>query len=217
MRLLGYFFSILGIFLLISEPAFAQQDTSEPNATTQDQQQEPNDQSGDFRYISDDLFTYLRSGPGTNYRLLGSVNAGTKIQLLQVDNEKGYAEVIDNRQRTGWIETRFISPTPSIRNEFKALQVEVKEKEQSRLDMQKKLEAATQNLSKSDEQKSSLNRQVTQQLEDIARLKEQFEQRERANSMEWFTRGAILAIIALVLGYFMGLIGRKRKNSNRLM
>ncbi len=35
------------------------------------------------RYISDDLFTFMHSGPNNTYRIMGSVNAGSKVQLLQ--------------------------------------------------------------------------------------------------------------------------------------
>ena len=37
------------------------------------------------RYISDDLFTFMHSGPNNTYRIMGSVNAGEKVKLLQVN------------------------------------------------------------------------------------------------------------------------------------
>ena len=35
------------------------------------------------RYISDDLFTFMHSGPNNTYRIIGSVNAGSKVQLIK--------------------------------------------------------------------------------------------------------------------------------------
>lgn len=35
------------------------------------------------RYVSDELNTWVRSGPGDNYRLVGTVNAGEEVTLLQ--------------------------------------------------------------------------------------------------------------------------------------
>ncbi len=32
--------------------------------------------SAAIRYVSDDLFTYIHSGPGTKYKIIGSVNSG---------------------------------------------------------------------------------------------------------------------------------------------
>ncbi|MFT6268515.1 MAG: SH3 domain protein [Alphaproteobacteria bacterium] len=193
-----------------------QSDESEERLDSEGGKQ-PNDQNGEFRWVSDDLFTYLHAGPGNDYRLLGSVTAGTQIQLLQVDRENGYAEVIDNRQRTGWIEIKFVSRNQSIRDDVTDLQASLTQRDESLASIQTELNAVMQNLNTFDAQKTKLNRQITQQLEDIARLNEQLERRERANNMQWFTRGAMLGVIALLIGYILGLFGRKRKSNDRLM
>lgn len=200
--------------LVLSSFSYAQSEQSEEQA---ERQQASVVQDGEFRWVSDDLFTYLRAGPGKGYRLLGSVNAGTKIQLLQVDREAGYAEIIDNRQRTGWIEIRYVSRNQSIRDDIKDLQNLLVEKEEDVQNMNTQVASVMQNLANSDEQKTKLNRQITQQLEDISRLNEQIEKRERTNNMLWFTRGSILGVSALLIGYTLGIFGRRRKHDNRLM
>jgi SH3 domain protein len=59
--------AILNILILsVVAPTMAQQESSTEN-------------SDDVRYISDDLFTFLHAGPGRNYRILGSVLAGSKV------------------------------------------------------------------------------------------------------------------------------------------
>ena len=77
--------------------------------------QEPNDSDGEVRYISDDLFTYLHAGPGRNFRILGSVVAGTRVTLLQEDAENKVVEIIDEKQRTGWVDAECISVSRSVR------------------------------------------------------------------------------------------------------
>ena len=211
-----YFFIFIFTCSLASVSALsnAQTKQSEPAIELK---QEPNDQNGEFRWVSDDLFTYLRAGPGKGYRLLGSVNAGTKIQLLQLDRDAGYAEIIDNRQRTGWIEIRYVSNSQSIRDNINDLQILLKDKEESLQSMQAKVQAVMKNLSDSDAHKAKLNRQVTRQLEELSRLNEQNEKRERASNMQWFTRGSILALVALLIGYVLGIVGRRRNAKSRLM
>lgn len=206
-----YIRCFIGSLIALSSLAYAQ------NEEQTEGQQVSIEQDGEFRWVSDDLFTYLRAGPGKGYRLLGSVNAGTKIQLLQVDREAGYAEIIDNRQRTGWIEIRYVSRTQSIRDDIKDLESLVVEKDKEVQYMNDKVAAAMQNVANSDDQKTKLNRQITQQLEDISRLNEQIEKRERTNNMLWFTRGSILGVSALLIGYTLGIFGRRRKHDNRLM
>ncbi len=37
------------------------------------------------RYIADKLFTYMHSGPSNQYRILGSIDAGEKVKLIEVN------------------------------------------------------------------------------------------------------------------------------------
>lgn len=188
-----------------------------PSEKETERQQQPNKQNGDFRWVSDDLFTYLRAGPGKGYRLLGSVNAGTRIQLLQLDREAGYAEIIDDRQRTGWIEINYVTRKQSIRNDIIDVENQLVERDKDRQSMQAQVQAAMQRLAQSEKQQAKLNRQITQQLEDISVLNEQIDENARTNNMLWFTRGGVLGVIALLIGYTLGIFGRRRNNSNRLM
>lgn len=54
------------------------------------------------RYVSDELNT-VRSGPGDHYRLVGTVNAGEEVTLLQTDANTNYARVKDSSGRTARI------------------------------------------------------------------------------------------------------------------
>lgn len=202
------------VLLFVHTTSFSQDSsTDEVNAAAR----EPNDQDGDFRYISDNLFTYLRAGPGTDYRLLGSVTAGTKVQLLQVDRQAGYAEVIDQRQRTGWVETKFVSKQASIREQFEQLNKKLSQSDAEVLALEERINAMKDNTITANKQKALLNRQITKQLEDIAKLNESIDKRQRNNNMQWFTRGAVIAVISLLIGYLMGLFGRKKNRSSGIM
>lgn len=195
----------LAIFSSDSHALIQSQEESEQN--------EPNDQDGDFRFVSSNLYTYMRSGPGTQFRLLGSVNAGTRIQVLQVNREEGYTEIIDNRQRTGWIESKFVTREPSFKMQVDQLQAALDENNTLIEGMKLDTQAAQERAKNAREQANELNRKVTEHLEEIARLNESIEKRERSNNMQWFTRGSILAVIAIIIGYIMGLTGRRRSQS----
>ena len=68
------------------------------------------------RYVSDELNTWVRSGPGDNYRLVGTVNAGEEVTLLQTDANTNYAQVKDSSGRTAWIPLKQLSTEPSLRS-----------------------------------------------------------------------------------------------------
>lgn len=50
------------------------------------------------RYVSDELNTWVRSGPGDNYRLVGTVNAGEEVTLLQTNADTNYGQVRDSSE-----------------------------------------------------------------------------------------------------------------------
>ena len=78
------------------------------------------------RYVSDELNTWVRSGPGDNYRLVGTVNAGEEVTLLQTDANTNYAQVKDSTGRTAWIPLKELNSTPSLRTRVPDLENQVK-------------------------------------------------------------------------------------------
>ncbi len=93
--------SVIGFFIFFSVLSFAQaqeESTSEANQA----------------YISDDLSIYMHAGPGTNYRILGTIIAGAQIQITG-KLEKEYSEIIDDKGRLTWVETKYVSSKPGLR------------------------------------------------------------------------------------------------------
>lgn len=79
------------------------------------------------RYIADELFTYMHSGPNNTFRIIGSIDAGSKIQLVQSNSETGYSEVVDERGRKGWVQTKFITRQESMAIRLPRLEKELKD------------------------------------------------------------------------------------------
>lgn len=78
------------------------------------------------RYVSDELNTWVRSGPGDNYRLVGTVNAGEEVVLLQTNQDTSYGQVRDSTGRTSWIPLKELSNVPSLRTRVPDLENQVK-------------------------------------------------------------------------------------------
>ena len=78
------------------------------------------------RYVSDELNTWVRSGPGDNYRLVGTINAGEEVSVLQTNDSTSYAQVRDSNGRTAWIPLKELSNEPSLRTRVPDLENQVK-------------------------------------------------------------------------------------------
>ncbi|MBN7818407.1 TIGR04211 family SH3 domain-containing protein [Bowmanella sp. Y26] len=179
--------------------------------------QEPNDADGETVYIADDLYTFMHAGPGRNYRILGSVTAGTKVTLLQRDNTEGFVEIIDDKQRTGWVDSRFINENPSVREAMPQLQQNLSDTQVALQDAQQKNDLLNQQIL----DLNSRNKQMQSKLDELQtrhdRIERELSNKDNKVQLEWLTRGGIIGLVGIVLGVIVMLIPRKRRRNDGWM
>ncbi|GAC16794.1 TIGR04211 family SH3 domain-containing protein [Aliiglaciecola lipolytica] len=180
-------------------------------------QQEPNDGSGDIRYITDDLSAFMHAGPGRNYRILGSVNAGTRISVLQVNEEKGFIELIDDQQRTGWVESQYISSQQSIRELLPELQQKVQQSSAQLAELTQSNDLLNQQLSDLTNRNAVLAEELENQRTEKQSLQRELDMLDQSAQMKWFTRGGIIALVSILLGVIIAYLPKKRKRSDQWM
>ncbi|MDT0627363.1 TIGR04211 family SH3 domain-containing protein [Alteromonas sp. W364] len=193
------------VFLLLSPLSSAQETEQETDAPRE------------VRYISDELFIYLHAGPGRDFRILGSITAGTTVSLLEVDSSAGYAQIEDDRGRTGWVESKFVSRIPSIRAELTQARERVAEQQIEVDEALNAMRKAKRDRQDAEKQRLSLNRSLTKSLEEKAELARVIDRKDRNDQMRWFTRGTVLALVSVLFGFLLGLYARKRGKSNPLL
>ena len=179
--------------------------------------QEPNDSEGEIRYISDDLFTYLHAGPGRNFRILGSVVAGTRVTLLQEDTENNFVEIIDDKQRTGWVDAEFISISRSVRELVPGLQEQVEKTEKTILQQRQSNDLLNQQIIDLTSQNTNLKKKLSDAEIENAKKSQTLADYDQTAQMEWFTRGGIVAVISLLLGIILTYLPKKRRRNDNWM
>ena len=90
-------------------------------------------------FISEDLFTYMHTGPGSNYRIIGSVDAGTKITVKNTNRDSGYTQIRDDKNRVGWVESKYVTRKEGLKTRVPALEAELKRLRSALLDERKNL------------------------------------------------------------------------------
>ena len=179
--------------------------------------QEPNDSEGESRYISDDLFTYLHAGPGRNFRILGSVVAGTRVTLLQEDTENNFVEIIDDKQRTGWVDAEFINDSRSVRELVPGLQQKVQQTEKTILQQRQNSDLLNQQISDLTSQNTNLTKKLSDAQKENTKITQTLADYDQTAQMEWFTRGGIVAVISLLLGIILTYLPKKRRRNDNWM
>ncbi|WP_028764148.1 TIGR04211 family SH3 domain-containing protein [Shewanella colwelliana] len=76
------------------------------------------------RYISDNVYTFLHGGPGTQYRILGSVEAGQPV-TFSGEKQGDYVKIVDHKGREGWVDANLISSEKSFRVQLPEVQAKL--------------------------------------------------------------------------------------------
>jgi SH3 domain protein len=174
-----------------------------------------NTQQGESGFVSNELFIYMRAGPTPNFRLVGTITAGEPVRMLQ--REGDYVEVIDSRQRTGWIEREFYTQSPSLQSQVSELSSNLDLLQSTRLRLEAENKTLSQDLNAVQTQAKQLNRDLTEQLEQVSVIKQEAEQRDKMSQVQWLTRGAIIALVSILLGFMLGAFARRNRSRNSLM
>ncbi|MEH6448697.1 MAG: TIGR04211 family SH3 domain-containing protein [Oleispira sp.] len=64
------------------------------------------------RYVSDQLWLQLRSGPGSDFRILKALASGSHLIYMEETEDKNYTKVTTDKGVEGWVLTRFLEDEP---------------------------------------------------------------------------------------------------------
>lgn len=167
------------------------------------------------RYVSDNLFTYVHSGPGTKYKIIASVNAGEKIKILDTNENAGFTQIKDLKGRIGWINSKYTSNQPGLQERFEKLEIRF-----AKLDTQ--LREAQDSLKSNDGQIRALentNEKLNKELQQVqalnSELNEQLDTERIDLLLRWFTYGGIVGGVGLLLGLILPSLVSDRKKRSR--
>ena len=152
------------------------------------------------RYVSDELNTWVRSGPGDHYRLVGTVNAGEEVTLLQTDANTNYAQVKDSSGRTAWIPLKQLSTEPSLRSRVPDLENQVKTLtdkltnidntwNQRTAEMQQKVAQSDSVINGLKEENQKLKNELIVAQKKVDAASVQLDDKQRTIIMQWFMYG----------------------------
>lgn len=178
------------------------------------------------RYISDDLNTYVHSGPGNQYRIVGTINAGEEVSVLSVNNETKYTQIRDSKGRSVWLPSDQISNTPGLKSRVPALEAQVKTLtdklanidnswNQKTADMQSKVGSSDSIIKNLKEENAQLKSQLASVQKTANAINTQLDDKKRDLIMQWFAYGGSVAGIGLLVGLLLPhIIPRRRRKDN---
>lgn len=179
------------------------------------------------RYVSEDLSTYVHSGPGTNYRIVGTLNAGEPVELLSEDNK--FAQVKDAKGRSVWLPLDQLSNIPSMKTRIPELEAE-NQKLRQQLDnidntwntrtaeMQQRVANNDSALTQLKTENEKLKNELIKAGKKLEIAEVNLDDRRRELILQWFMYGGGVAGAGLIFGLILPhLIPRRKKHNNGWM
>jgi len=163
-------------------------------------------------YISDDLFIYMHSGAGNNYRILGSINSGTEVKVTG-EELNNYSEIIDEKNRNVWVESKYVSLKPGLRFVIAELNERLANTTSNTDSMSVELAEAKSTITKLSSEKAQLNNEISQLNKTLITTQSKLKDQDTNIKKEWFFNGAIVLVIGLILGLIIPRLGARRKGS----
>jgi len=121
------------------------------------------------RYVSDELEITMRTGQGVKFGIRKMLSSGTKLAVLETD-PAGYSKVRTDKGVTGWVLTRYLSNSPSARNQLSSSQGKVANLELDLAKYKEEIQAlSSQNTSSGSENMSlkETSQRLKKELDDL--------------------------------------------------
>jgi SH3 domain protein len=181
-------------------------------------------QSANQAWVTDELSTYVRSGPTDGYRIIGTLNAGEQVEVLETSGD--YTRVRNSDGNAVWVLSNELQETPSAVEQLPALEAQVEELtaeleginetwEQRTASMTETLELRERRIAELEASNQELDAQAEQSRRQVRALQARLETQEEDLLMRYFMYGGGVAGAGLLVGLIVPHLPRRRKKRDR--
>jgi SH3 domain protein len=198
--------ALLGALLTVCGPAQAQEDT------------------GNQRWISDSLNTYVRSGPTDGYRIVGTLQSGQKVELLSTQGN--YSQIRGEDGDTVWIPSRDLQDIPGQAERLPQLEQQVTELSdqlktiddnwKTRVQgLQETLDSRKALIEELQARRTALDAELSETQSELRTVQAQLGDENNQLLMRYLVYGASIPRAGLLLGLLQPALTRGRKRNDR--
>lgn len=185
--------------------------------------------AGDKLYVSDDMSTWARSGPGPDYRVMGAVRVGDEVTFVQASPSGRYYQIHKDGAARMWVEAKQLVREPVGHSQIKLLNEQIRALEERLAnydnELARELKATSARLERLQKEHQGQAAAIAQKDATISELDEirrsymdRLETRELDMQMRWWVQGAVIALFGAAAGAALVFIPRpdnRRRFKNR--
>jgi len=154
----------------------------------------------------------MHAGPGTNYRILGTITAGTQIQITG-NSDKGYSEIIDDKNRTTWVESKYITDKPGLRFTVTELNNKISTSQEFSSQLDGEVNALKATIVDLETQNATLTKETAQLERTLNNTQSKLKDQDTNIKKQWFYMGAAVLGVGLLLGLILPKFFGRRRSS----
>ena len=122
------------------------------------------------RYVSDQLWLQMRSGPGNEFRILKTLSSGTHLIYLEMTENKKYTKVKNDKGIEGWVLTQLQVTEPVAKEKLILSERELSKVQAELNTLKEKTAALTKEKSTLSGDRSSLSREKKSLEKELKRI-----------------------------------------------
>lgn len=169
------------------------------------------------RIISDDLFIFMHTGPGRQYRILGSVEAGTSVVLTDKEISNDFIEIIDAEGRTGWVEASFVRNGPSRRELMETFQQQAADAQATLIPLREEIASLNSQIEALKSENAQHIAVLNQTQSKLTKLEADKQQVQHDQDMKTLMTGGGLVAGGILLGVVLAFLPKRRKRNDGWM
>lgn len=166
-------------------------------------------------YISDALVVYLHSGPGTQYRIVGTLAAGTEV--IRLGEENDYAQIQYDTDKTAWLPEAHLSFKPSLSMQLEVLNTTFKEQSDKVLQLEQANSQYQTDLNTISQERIKLQEELKQLKLQNELLSAQMAKKQMNFWQQPMVIGGVILLLGLIFGLLLPKLIPQRRNRERWM
>lgn len=181
------------------------------------------EQGSNERWVSDNLNTYVRSGPTDGYRIVGTLTSGERVELLTTQGD--YSRVRSASGDTVWIPSSELQEVPGQGERLPQLEAQVAElsAELEGIDatwttrvqgMQETLDSRKALIDELEATRQALHAELTETQSELRSVQAQLGDENKQVLMRYMLYGGGIAGVGIIFGLILPSMTRSRKRND---
>lgn len=177
------------------------------------------------RYVSDEIFIYVHTGPSADYRIIGTLKVGAAVTTLKYDSDAKFMQIKTADEKIGWVKSEQLQGTlpaqsllPKIQQELQVAQTKLdniaQENEQILQEKMASMSEREKLITTMEEEKKVLQLAIDDLTERNLELDLLQGVKDERIKMEWMLYGGSVLFFGLVVGLILPFVPRRKKNKN---